>query len=190
MTTVDDLWYLADVASQQAEQRYHDLTDRHSAFVEFERHRRVQRPRFRRMAEAARDHGAPLGAHTLTYRPNGDLLLVRHEGVDMWVLPGGELDAGESFREAALRELREESGVTGHIEGLGMLGRIEFYCGDNNTWGLLPVYETRAETTDIEVSDPDDEISEARWFDTLPEDTRDREEILRWRSLRFDYSSI
>jgi len=186
MTTVDDLWYLADVASQQAEQTYHDLTDEYDGFVEFTRHRRVPRERFRRVAEDARDHGAPLGAHTLTYRPSGELLLVRHDGVDKWVLPGGELDAGESFREAALRELSEESGVVGRIGGLGMLGRIEFYCDTNNTWGLLPVFEARAETTDIHVQDPDGEISEARWFDDLPEETRDRAEIRRWRAQRFD----
>jgi 8-oxo-dGTP diphosphatase len=184
MTTVDDLWYLADVASQQAEQTYHELTDRHEAFVEFTRHRRVPRHSFRRIAEDARDHGAPFGAHTLAYRPTGELLLVRHEDVGMWVLPGGELDGTESFREAALRELDEESGVEAAIEGLGMLGRVEFYCDDNNTWGVLPVFEAQATTTDIEVRDPDDEISDARWFDELPEDTRDREEILSWRSLR------
>mgnify|MGYP006283217271 CR=1 FL=1 len=186
MTTVDDLWYLADVASQQAEQTYHDLTDRHDGFVEFTRHRRVPRQRFRRVAEDARDHGAPFGAHTLTYRPSGELLLVRHEGVDMWVLPGGELDAGESFREAALRELGEESGVAATVDGLGMLGRVEFYCEDNNTWGVLPVFEASAETTDIDVQDPDEEISEAQWFEDLPAETRDRDEILRWRRRRFD----
>jgi 8-oxo-dGTP diphosphatase len=101
------------------------------------------------------------------------------------VLPGGELDPGESFTDAALRELREESGIDARIQGLGMLGRVEFYCDDNSTWGILPVFEARAETTEIDVRDPDEEISEARWFDELPEDTRDREEIRRWRD-RFD----
>ncbi|MDS0258224.1 NUDIX domain-containing protein [Haloarcula sp. S1CR25-12] len=181
MTTVDDLWYLADVASQQAEQTYHDLVEEYDGFVEFTRHRRVQRPRFRTVAEDARDHGAPFGAHSLAFRPTGELLLVRHDGVDMWVLPGGELDPGETFSDAALRELREESGIEATIDGLGMLGRIEFYCDNNNTWGVLPVFEARAETTDIAVQDPDNEISEARWFDELPADTRDREEIQRWR---------
>jgi 8-oxo-dGTP diphosphatase len=186
MTTVDDLWYLADVASQQAEQTYHDLTDRHGEFVEFTRHRRVPRPRFRRVAEAARDHGAPYGAHTLVYRSGGQLLLVRHDGVGKWVLPGGELDGDESFRQAALRELREEGGVEATIEGLGLLGRVEFYCDGNHTWGVLPVYEAQAETTELSIDDPDEEISDARWFDELPEDTRDREEILTWRRGRFD----
>jgi len=186
MTTVDDLWYLADVASQQAEQTYHDLAEQYGEFVEFTRHRRVKRPRFRTVAEDARDHGAPFGAHTLAYRPTGELLLVRHVGVGKWVLPGGELAPGESLTEAALRELREEGGIEAHIEGLGMLGRIEFYCEDNNTWGILPVFEARAETTDTGVQDPDGEISEARWFVDLPADARDREEILRWREGRFD----
>lgn len=186
MTTVDDLWYLADVASQQAEQTYHDLVEQHDGFVEFTRHRRVQRPRFRTVAEDARDHGAPFGAHSLAYRSTGELLLVRHDGVGRWVLPGGELNAGESFREAALRELREEGGIEARVEGLGMLGRVNFYCGDNSTWGVLPVFEARAETTAISVDDPDGEISAARWFDELPEDTRDREEIVRWREQRFD----
>jgi len=185
MTTVDDLWYLADVASQQAEQTYHDLTDRYDGFVEFTRHRRVQRSRFRRVAVIAGGLGAPYGAHTLVYRSDGRLLLVRHDGVGKWVLPGGELDGDESFREAALRELREESGVEATIEGLGLLGRVEFYCDGNHTWGVLPVYEARAETTDIAIEDPDEEISDARWFDELPEDTRDRDEILTWRTGRF-----
>jgi len=186
MTTVDDLWYLADVSSQQAEQTYHDLCQQHDGYVEFTRHRRVTRRRFRTVAEDARDHGAPLGAHALAYRADGDLLLVYHDGVGKWVLPGGELDGGESFREAALRELAEEGGIEATIDGLGMLGRIEFYCEDNRTWGLLPVFEARAGTTDIEVRDPDHEISDAGWFSELPEDTRDREEILRWRDRRFD----
>ncbi len=32
------------------------------------------------------------------------------EGVDYWSLPGGGLEAGESFEEAGIRELREETG--------------------------------------------------------------------------------
>jgi len=185
MTSVDDLWFLADGACQTAEQTYHHLREQHSGYVEFTRHRNVPRGRFRDVAAAARDHGAPYGAHTLAYQATGELLLVRHEGVDMWVLPGGELDGGESLQGAALRELGEESGIEATIEGLGLLGRVEFYCDGNMAWGVLPVFEARAETTDIAVDDPDHEISEARWFDELPDDTRDREEVLEWRKRRF-----
>jgi 8-oxo-dGTP pyrophosphatase MutT (NUDIX family) len=184
MTTIDGLWYLTDTADQCAERAYHGLRETDDEFLEFERFRTVSRDRFRTLAERIRDCGAPYGAHTIVYRPAGDLLLVYHEGVDMWVLPGGEVDPGENFREAAERELREEAGIEAGYQGLAMVTRVEIGCADYSTWGVLPVFAAEARETDpdaLEVSDPDGEISTAKWFDTLPEDTRDRAEIEQWR---------
>lgn len=185
MTTVDDLWYLGDTARQQAEQTYHDVADRHDDYLEFTRRRRVSRPRFRTVAERVSENGLPYGAHSVTYRESGDMLLVRHDDVDMWVLPGGETAAGESFREAAERELREESGVEATFDGIALLGRVEFRCDDHSTWGVLPIYEARAETTALTVEDPDGEITDADWFGELPEDTRDRDQLGKWRDEQF-----
>lgn len=182
MTTLDDLWYLADEAEQTAEQARHRLDRRYDDYLEFERTHRVTRARFRTLAERILDSGAPYGAHTVVYRPSGDLLLVRHEDVDMWVLPGGEVGSDETFREAAAREVAEEAGVEVDYEGLAMVTEITVAAADNETWGVLPVFAARAETTVPEVADPDGEISEARWFSELPEDTRDRGDILTWRN--------
>lgn len=186
MTTVDDLWYLADGADQQAQQTHHQLTTAYDDYMEFESTKTVSRRRFRTVAERISDNGAPYGAHTLVYRQTGELLLVRHEGVDKWVLPGGEADDGESFREAAERELCEEASIAATYEGLGMLGRVTFYTGDHATWGVLPIFEARTAATETAVADPDDEISAARFFSELPEDTRDREQLLAWRRRRLD----
>ena len=186
MTTVDDLWYLADEAGQQAEQTYHRLSDGHEEYMEFETTKHVSRPRFRTVAKRIRDNGAPYGAHTIAYRPSGELLLVRHDAVGMWVLPGGESEPEESFRAAAERELREEAGVTASYDGLGLLGRVEFYADGHSVWGVLPVFEAEiaADAPEPSVRDPDDEITAAAWFENLPEDTRDREQLLIWRDRR------
>ncbi len=180
---LDDLWYLADEADQHAEQAYHRLRERHDAFLERTREKHVSRGRFRTLARRIRETGTPYGAHTIVYRPTGELLLVRHDGVDMWVLPGGEVDPGESFRETARRELGEEAGIEAKYEGLGVLGRVEVSAGSYDTWGVLPVYAARAAEGGAKprVRDPDDEISDARWFDALPEDTRDRDILRAWR---------
>lgn len=186
MTSFDELWYHADAAAQQAEQTYHRVSEAHEDYVEFTRRRRVSRPRFRTVAERTKDNGLPYGAHVLVHREDGRLLLVRHDAVDMWVLPGGEVDGEESFRAAARRELGEEAGIDAAFDGLGMLARVEFRCDGNETWGVLPVFQGRARSTDLTVDDPDGEITDADWFDDLPEDTRDRAEIQRWRERRFD----
>jgi len=41
----------------------------------------------------------------------GKLLLVRERQDDLWALPGGFIDVGESPSEAAIRETKEESGL-------------------------------------------------------------------------------
>ena len=184
MTTVDDLWYLADEASQQAEQTYHRLSERYESYLEFETTKRVTRRRFRTVAARIQDNGAPYGAHTLVSRPDGKLLLVRHDALDIWVLPGGEADVDEPFRDAAARELREEAGLTARYDGLGMLGKVTFHSPEHTTWGVLPLFEAQANPVEPTVDDPDGEITDAQWFEKLPEDTRDREQLRRWRTHR------
>jgi 8-oxo-dGTP diphosphatase len=180
MTSVDDLWFLADEAAQQAEQTYHRLREAHEGVTEFETTKHVHRNRFRTVAERITGNGAPYGAHTLTYRPDGQLLLVRHEGVDMWVLPGGESEDAEDFRTAAERELAEEAGLQADFEGLELLGRVNFHSDGNSTWGILPVFAAEADPVEPDVRDPDDEISRADWFAELPPDTRDRHLLEEW----------
>lgn len=180
MTAVDNLWYLADEADQQAERTYHDLQRAYEEVTEFTKTRWVSRPRFRTIAERVGENGLPYGAHAVVTSANDSILLVRHRDVDMWVLPGGEVSDGEPFEVAARRELQEEAGIAAEFEGLALLGRVEFHGDDHTTWGVLPIYEARAEETELVVDDPDGEIVDARWFESLPEDTRDRKVLRSW----------
>ena len=183
---LDDLWYLADEADQQAERAYHRLRERHEGFLERRRQKPVSRDRFRTLAARIRENGTPYGAHTIVYRPDGDLLLVRHEGVDMWVLPGGEIDPGESFRGAARRELAEERASRRRTRGSASSAVSRFTPAATTPVGVLPVYAARAEPDGPtpRPRDPDGEVGEARWFDRLPADTRDRDVLREWRRRR------
>ena len=54
------------------------------------------------------------GAHAFALTPERKLVLVKLRYVPGWRLPGGGRHAGEDSRDAALRELREEIGMTSH----------------------------------------------------------------------------
>ncbi|WP_136687776.1 NUDIX hydrolase [Halorhabdus amylolytica] len=179
MTVVDNLWYRAEEAQQAAEQTYHRLQEDAESPTEFTRTRYVSRPRFETITDRIRSNGLPYGAHTVVH--DGErLLLVRHEAVGKWVLPGGEVSNEETFRETAERELQEEAGIEATYRGLALLGRVEFYSDEYETWGVLPIYEAKADETTLTVEDPDAEITDADWFSTLPKDTRDRDILTRW----------
>jgi ADP-ribose pyrophosphatase YjhB (NUDIX family) len=61
-----------------------------------------------------------LAASVAVFRADGKVLLAtrtKPPAADVWSLPGGKVEAGETLEEAALRELGEEVGVTARILG-------------------------------------------------------------------------
>ncbi|MDG6901255.1 MAG: NUDIX hydrolase [Nitrososphaerota archaeon] len=61
-----------------------------------------------------------VGAGALVHRGGRLLLVKRNERPNrgMWFFPGGEVELGETTEEAAVRELREETGLRIEVEGL------------------------------------------------------------------------
>lgn len=49
---------------------------------------------------------------------DGRLLLIHRIDNDLWALPGGAMDLGESVADAAVREVEEETGVRVELTGL------------------------------------------------------------------------
>jgi 8-oxo-dGTP diphosphatase len=80
-----------------------------------------QNPRIINFPAAARAAARPvLAASVAVFRADGRVVLAtrtKPPASDVWSLPGGKVETGETLEEAALRELMEEVGVAARIVG-------------------------------------------------------------------------
>jgi 8-oxo-dGTP diphosphatase len=78
-----------------------------------------------------------------------------------WSLPGGSIEPGESARKAALRELKEETGIAAEIEGV--VENVELAAADDDgrpvTWRLAMFYGRYAGGS----LQPGSDASDANW---------------------------
>ena len=88
-----------------------------------------------------------------------EVLVVHRPRYDDWSLPKGKLEPGESFEDAARREIEEETGVrvelgaalptTNYVDRHGRPKVVHY-------WRMTPVGETAWQ--------PSDEVDETRWI--------------------------
>ena len=94
----------------------------------------------------------------------GRVLLMQREDFEVWCLPGGQVDDGESLAEAAVREAREETGLDVALTGLvGTYSRPLWHGGIH-----VVLFEARLVGGTL-TPDPV-EVVDLRWFalDSLP----------------------
>lgn len=79
-----------------------------------------------------------------------------------WSLPKGHIEAGETPERAALREIEEETGVTGRV--LARLPQTRYFFRDGETLVEKVVHYFLVEETGGTERPQVEEISEVRWF--------------------------
>ncbi|MDR2654572.1 MAG: NUDIX domain-containing protein [Oscillospiraceae bacterium] len=104
---------------------------------------------------------------------DGKALLQKRLDDGKWSDHGGSLDIGETFEEAAKRELFEETGLTANrLEFMGLLsGREMLHTYPNGDRVYITAAYWLCEDFSGELLPESDETSELRWFgiDKLPE---------------------
>lgn len=82
-----------------------------------------------------------------------------------WCLPKGHLERGESAEEAAVREISEETGITGRmVTGLASID-YWFSSGDRRVHKVVHHYLLEYLRGEVTVeNDPDHEAVDAAWF--------------------------
>jgi chemotaxis protein MotB len=108
------------------------------------------------------------GGVILRHSPEGiRVALIRRsspKGEDVWCLPKGWVEAGESPEQTAVREVEEETGLKGRI--IRKLGIITYWFYDKNERKRIhkTVHFFLMNFTQGDTSRHDHEVLEARWF--------------------------
>ncbi|GAA3411365.1 NUDIX hydrolase [Paenibacillus hodogayensis] len=105
-------------------------------------------------------------ASALITNDKGQLLLVRNvKGhSSYWGLPGGAVEKGETLEQAAVREVKEETGYDIAITGLSSLREMFFRDAGNHAFIVTFFAKIVGGEMDAR-NDPDRDIAEVRWAD-------------------------
>jgi ADP-ribose pyrophosphatase YjhB (NUDIX family) len=79
----------------------------------------------------------------------------------LWSLPKGHVEAGETAEDAAVREVAEETGITGRV--VAPLGTIDFWFVAEGRRIHKTVHHFLLVALDGELSDDDVEVQEVAW---------------------------
>ena len=117
-----------------------------------------------------RRHEISAGGLIWRRTPSGDVevVLVKPAGKDHWVLPKGHIEEGESVAEAAVREVREETGLA--VTDLRPLGDVSYIYSfhENPSAPLLRIFKRvhffLMEMHDGDTARHDGEIDKVAWI--------------------------
>ncbi|MEU3272206.1 NUDIX hydrolase [Saccharomonospora sp. NPDC006951] len=83
------------------------------------------------------------------------------QGKLLWSLPKGHIEDGETTEQTAMREVKEETGITAHV--LQPLGTIDYWFVAERRRVHKTVHHFVLEASGGELSDEDVEVTEVAW---------------------------
>ena len=114
-----------------------------------------------------------VGATTLVFNEKNEILLNLRSDTGTWGIPGGSMELHEDIRETAVRELREEAGITAeNLELVDVLSGGDYffeYPNGDKMCCVIVLFKVLNYSGEIKISD--DESKELKFFslNALPE---------------------
>ena len=114
---------------------------------------------------------AGISVNVAIINTNGQILLIQREDFEVWGLPGGEVDTGETLVQAAAREAQEETGLEVELTRfVGLYSLPNLTIGNNHTalFAAYPQTDTLkpqvCEVIDAGFFDPNDLPAPLLWW--------------------------
>ncbi len=113
-----------------------------------------------------------LGATTLVFNDKNEILLNLRTDTNTWGIPGGSMELHETIEETAVRELKEEAGISADkLELVSVLSGDEYYFeypNGDKMCTVIVLFKVLNYTGEIKVSD--NESKQLKFFslDELP----------------------
>lgn len=98
----------------------------------------------------------------LAYQQN-QILFCKWRDENIWVLPGGRIESGETSEQALHRELMEETGAT--LRNFEVLCHLHCFMFNLEYWGIAYLGEIKKLGSPSDL----DEVSDAKLFSCFPE---------------------